>query len=430
MWPSLHLLLYPREKTRQSAPCTRIPVLDVLGLWNNVDQVRRIRPVGTDHLKRPGDVAAYVTTYAYRRRYTIRYTTAGRRAVAMASEISIPTSAPSEATRVILSYQVVSGHPMDRFHPPINQRATDGSASGGAIDPLNSPFQWLGGRRYFTHAPYLLPYDDGEFTRLDFEHHLIRQAFKSNVLAPVGQPHVILDVGIGTGRWALEVASQFPSATVVGMDLMRPPTIERTVEELRRAAWGQAQTPAAGQMSNFTFVAANILSRLPFPDGAFDYVHMRFLSAAISLSHWRQVMYELVRITRRGGWIEVVDTSWTPLNSGPATEQLFHWARIAGMIHEINLELAAWIGSLFLDSGLANVTAPRLQLPMGRAGGRIGSMVAANAIAVAEAIQPWVISYGIAPAEAFASALEEARTEVTEGSACAYPIFVAYGQRL
>ena len=317
---------------------------------------------------------------------------------------------------------------MDTFHPPNHHGVTDGPAAGGSIDPVNSNFQWLGGRRYFSYAPYLLPYDDGEFTRLDFEHHLVRRAFKANILAPVGQPQVVLDVGVGTGRWALEVATQFPATRVVGMDLIRPPTIEGAAQEIRRSGW--TQIPAVEVTANFTFVAGNILSRTPFPDGAFDYVHMRFLSAAIPLALWRPVMYELARITRRGGWIEVVDTSWTPLNSGPATEQIFYWARIAGMIREINLELAAWMGGLFLDSGLGNVTAPRLQLPMGRAGGRIGSMVAANAIAVAEAIQPWVVSYNIASAEAYTSALAAARTEVTEGSACAYPIFVAYGQRL
>ena len=50
---------------------------------------------------------------------------------------------------------------MDTFHPPNSHRATDGLAPGGSIDAVNSNFQWLGGRRYFIHAPYLLPYDDG-----------------------------------------------------------------------------------------------------------------------------------------------------------------------------------------------------------------------------------------------------------------------------
>ena len=66
---------------------------------------------------------------------------------------------------------------------------------------------------------------------MDFEHHLVRQAFKANILAPVGQPQAILDVGVGAGRWALEVAAQFPATTVVGMDLVRPPTLESAAQE-------------------------------------------------------------------------------------------------------------------------------------------------------------------------------------------------------
>jgi ubiquinone/menaquinone biosynthesis C-methylase UbiE len=312
-----------------------------------------------------------------------------------------------------------------RSHDDRHPVASPAQGAGGTLDPTDNNYTWLGGRRYFTRAPYLLPYDDLEFTRQDFEHHLLRQAFKVNVLAPVGHPRAILDVGLGTGRWALEVAAQFPSARVIGMDLTSPPTLQTTAQELSKASGDQLNPP----FSNFSFVPGNVLGILPFTDGTFDYVHMRLLSAAIPLARWRQVMHELTRVTRRGGWIEVVDTSWTPLYGGPATEQLFYWARIAGMVHEINLQLAAWIGSLFLDSGLGNVTAPKLQLPMGRGGGRIGSMVAANAVAIAEAIQPWVVGYNIATPDAFVSALEGVRSEAMEGT-CAYPIFVGYGQRL
>jgi ubiquinone/menaquinone biosynthesis C-methylase UbiE len=307
---------------------------------------------------------------------------------------------------------------------------TQGTAR--TADPVDGAFHWIGGRRYLANVPYLLPSDAQEFTRQEFEHHLVQQALKANVLAPIDQPRSVLDVGTGTGRWALEVASQFPRAQVVGMDLIASPVRERLIQEMSgvqgRSRNGGSEHGWSSQPWNCTFVSGNVLSRLPFADGMFDYVHMRFLSAAIPLAYWRQVMHELVRVVRSGGWIEVVDTAWTPLNGGPATEQMFYWVRIAGMIHEINLQLAAWIGSLFLDSGLGSVTAPRLQLPMGRGGDRISGMVAANAVAVAEAIRPWVVAYGIATEEAFTSALTAVRSEVMEGF-CAYPIFVAYGKR-
>lgn len=315
---------------------------------------------------------------------------------------------------------------MADFHISEQQHAADSSIPGSTIDPMNSNFRWLGGRRYFAQSPYLLPCDESEFTRQDFEHHLLRQALRGNVLAPVNQPRMILDVGMGTGRWALEVTAQFPAASIVGVDLVPSPGIERTSQDAVSRTWA---TPPLELPPNFSFVTGNILGRLPFADGVFDYAHMRFLSAAIPLGGWRHVMHELMRVTRRGGWIEIVDTSWTPLNGGPATEQVFYWARIAGMMQEINLQLAAWLGNIFLDSGLANVSAPKPQLPMGRGGGRIGSMVAANAIAVAEALQPWVVGYGIAAAAEFARALAAARAEMMEGNVCMYPIYVTYGQR-
>lgn len=39
-------------------------------------------------------------------------------------------------------------------------------------------------------------------------------------LAPLdAKPHRILDVGTGTGIWAIEMADRYPSAEIIGTDL-------------------------------------------------------------------------------------------------------------------------------------------------------------------------------------------------------------------
>jgi SAM-dependent methyltransferase len=122
-------------------------------------------------------------------------------------------------------------------------------------------------RQYVEDAPYLLPKDLGEANRLDFQHYMLRYALRGNYAAPLENPREILDVGSGTGRWAMDMAQQFPNAEVVGMDLM-PPEVEKRATP--------HPVPA-----NYSFVVGNALERLPFADNRFDFVHQRFLTLAI-----------------------------------------------------------------------------------------------------------------------------------------------------
>ncbi len=79
------------------------------------------------------------------------------------------------------------------------------------------------GRRYhaFREGAYLVPNDDDEQDRMDLGHHLYRLLLRGDLhLAPIGDsPQRVLDLGTGTGIWAMEFADQFQSAEVLGTDL-------------------------------------------------------------------------------------------------------------------------------------------------------------------------------------------------------------------
>ncbi len=139
-----------------------------------------------------------------------------------------------------------------------------------------------------SSAPYLLPKDDPEAQRLNFQHHLLKSLLAGNYAAPINNLHSVLDVGCGTGRWVTEMAQEFPATQVVGLDIQHPIL--------------HIQQPA-----NTLFLLGDILKGLPFANQSFDFVHQRLLVAAIPAANWRSVILELMRVTRSGGWIELVE---------------------------------------------------------------------------------------------------------------------------
>src|SRR5579872_6362205 len=105
--------------------------------------------------------------------------------------------------------------PVSRFWPfRRKSNQLDAQSAGGSAQQ-----QYFFGRAYTAGVPYALPSDLDETNRLDFQHFVLRQAFKGNFPAPIGTPTDILDVGAGTGRWAKEMAVVFSNASVVGLDI-------------------------------------------------------------------------------------------------------------------------------------------------------------------------------------------------------------------
>lgn len=203
---------------------------------------------------------------------------------------------------------------------------------------------------------YLLPRHPGEIDRLDIQHYALRETMGANFLAPVDSPQWLLDVGCGTGQWGFEACVQFPDAMVIGLDLVA----------------GKPNRP-----SRYRWVKANLLQGLPFVHDQFDFVHQRLLVTGVPVASWPSVVAEFVRVTRPGGWVELVEPPLALEQAGPATERLL--ALTTGISASLGLDTTRVVFDSLDDylrqAGLVGVERRQLSMPIGRWGGQIGSLL-------------------------------------------------------
>ena len=83
-------------------------------------------------------------------------------------------------------------------------------------------YSYENGRRYHSYrqGEYIMPNDETEQDRQDLLHHIRYLTLGGDLfLAPIGTaPQLVLDIGTGTGIWAIDFADQFPSAEVIGTE--------------------------------------------------------------------------------------------------------------------------------------------------------------------------------------------------------------------
>jgi ubiquinone/menaquinone biosynthesis C-methylase UbiE len=293
------------------------------------------------------------------------------------------------------------------------------SKQSGAMTFGESPTDLVAGRQRVVGLPYALPADGEEINRLDFQHYMLRFAFQGNFAAPILRPASILDVGAGTGRWAMEMAQAFPDANVIGLDVKPPAVDERAM----------ARPDIDRRPINYTFVPGNLLEGLPFADHTFDYVHQRLLFTAIPHDRWPSVVLELMRVTRTGGWVELVDSIGLA-HGGPNVEQLMEWIRNLSARRGVDLMDGSRIGDYLRGSPLVNQSARRVDLPTGIYGGRLGKMVAADFLSVCRGFGGVAVAQGITSQQAWDTVLDRMQADLnTPTNQCVTPFFIAYGQR-
>ncbi|KAK2757483.1 methyltransferase domain-containing protein [Colletotrichum kahawae] len=100
----------------------------------------------------------------------------------------------------------------------------DGGRASSSASVASSVYRFVEefGRTYhrYKEGKYFLPNDEQEQGRLDLQHAIALRILDGKLgLAPVDKPHRVLDIGTGTGIWAIEFADQNPESEVLGSDL-------------------------------------------------------------------------------------------------------------------------------------------------------------------------------------------------------------------
>jgi ubiquinone/menaquinone biosynthesis C-methylase UbiE len=266
-------------------------------------------------------------------------------------------------------------------------------------------------RTYVPDVPYLLPKDALEDQRLNYQHHALYKTISNHYLAPLTptSAQTILDVGTGTGIWAVEMSHLFPQAHVLGVDV----------------ALSSLPRPLP---STCLFVQANLLHGLPFPDGQFTYTHQRLLVAAIPALHWPGVVHELARVTRPGGWIELLEIGNVIQNAGPATKRLLTWMTDISKVLGFETAVLRRLGDLLKQAGCQDVESQDIPVPLGAWAGTTGQMMKTDVLYGYNALKDSYCLRSNTPPDIFDS-MVQAAAEEWERNQCSYVFHAAFGRR-
>ncbi|KAL1922815.1 uncharacterized protein VTP21DRAFT_9191 [Calcarisporiella thermophila] len=306
------------------------------------------------------------------------------------NKTTAPSPPPAETTRNATpppSEKSVPPNAADSFHP-----------ADDALDALDGPYVWWEGRMYYDdpNTVYPLPIDSLELTRLQHEHEIVRQTL-GLFSAPV-EPMLrkegakVLEMGCAAGFWMREMAMHFPECEFVGLDVSPAvPASDGSGQDVKgkgKSEGGEAEPPVP---PNVQYVTANALNGLPFADDTFDFVYQRGMGLAYTTEQWARIMHELQRVTKPGGYVELVEPDMElrrarDVISPPVIDAL--------KSRHLDLGVGRRLGELLQESLEATHTAHR-SVPIGRWGGRIGALQKACWLQFWGALAPFVKVQGV-----------------------------------
>ncbi|KAJ6614866.1 S-adenosyl-L-methionine-dependent methyltransferase [Mycena sp. CBHHK59/15] len=187
-----------------------------------------------------------------------------------------------------------------------------------------------------------------ENERLNEVHLAFREYLENKIcLAPVynTSPTRILELGCGSGAWAMDAAIDFPNAQVVAVDL--------------------SLLPEGPLPNNMEFKVVNLTKALPFEEQTFDIIHARMVLIHVSRFELSRIATDC-RLVKPGGWLVVEDFDISRmLSGGPVVSQVIgSWIRIL-QARGADAELGKKMEPIIQSSGMfSEINTTKIAIPI------------------------------------------------------------------